>query len=240
MTTIVDLDTGQVLAVVDGRDSSGVGDWLQARPLQWRLGVQVVAIDPSAAFRKALRMWLPRTAVAVDAFHLVKLANDALTQVRQRLTQETKGRRGRSGDPVWANRHLLMCGANTLSARAWDRLQTVFAVDDPTGRLEAAWHVKEQVRSLLHAGSLADAAVKRQALREAVQSAAQPETSRLWRTIERWWEPIEVMLITGATTAKVEANNTTIKNIKRRGRGFRNQSNYRSRILLTSARNSQA
>ena len=63
MTTIVDLDTGQVLGVVDGRDHKGVGDWLLARPLEWRLAVQVVAIDPSAAFRKALRMWLPRTAV---------------------------------------------------------------------------------------------------------------------------------------------------------------------------------
>ncbi len=71
MTTIVDLDTGQVLGVVDGRDSKGVGEWLFARPLAWRLGVQVVAIDPSAAFRKALRMWLPRSAVSVDAFHLV-------------------------------------------------------------------------------------------------------------------------------------------------------------------------
>jgi hypothetical protein len=59
MTTIVDLDTGQVLGIVDGRDHKGVGDWLFARPLQWRLGVQVVAIDPSAAFRNALRMWLP-------------------------------------------------------------------------------------------------------------------------------------------------------------------------------------
>jgi transposase len=37
MTTIVDLDTGQVLGVVDGRDHKGVGDWLFARPLEWRL-----------------------------------------------------------------------------------------------------------------------------------------------------------------------------------------------------------
>ena len=36
MTTIVDLDTGQVLGVVDGRDHIGVGDWLFARPLAWR------------------------------------------------------------------------------------------------------------------------------------------------------------------------------------------------------------
>jgi transposase len=96
MTTIVDLDTGQVLGIVDGRDHKGVGDWLFARPLEGRLGVQVVAIDPSAAFRKALRMWLPRTAVSVDAFHLVKLG--MITGVRQRLTQQTHGRRGRGTD----------------------------------------------------------------------------------------------------------------------------------------------
>lgn len=32
MTTIVDLDTGQVLGVVDGRDHKGVGDWLFVLP----------------------------------------------------------------------------------------------------------------------------------------------------------------------------------------------------------------
>ena len=122
MTTIVDFDTGQVLGIVDGRDSQGVGDWLFTRPLEWRLGVQVVAIDPSAAFGKALRMWLPPTAVSVDTFHLVKLSNDMLTEVRQRLTQQVHGRRGRSADPVWANRRLLLRAWETLSDRARDRL----------------------------------------------------------------------------------------------------------------------
>ncbi|MDQ0620111.1 hypothetical protein QFZ33_004135 [Arthrobacter globiformis] len=79
--------------------------------------MQVAAIDPSAAFRKALRMWLPRTAVSVDAFHLVKLGNDMLTEVRQRLTQQVHGRRGRSIDPVWANRRLLLRAGDTLSDR---------------------------------------------------------------------------------------------------------------------------
>jgi transposase len=50
--------------------------------------VQVVGIDPSAAFRKALRMWLPRTAVSVDLFHMTMLlANDTFTTVRQGLSQ---------------------------------------------------------------------------------------------------------------------------------------------------------
>ncbi|GEB66651.1 ISL3 family transposase [Sinomonas atrocyanea] len=235
MTTIVDLDTGQVLGIVDGRDSEGVGEWLFARPLAWRLGVEVVAIDPSAAFRKALRMWLPRTAVSVDAFHLVSLANQAVTEARQRLSQEVRGRRGRALDPGWANRRLLLRGAETLSDRAVARLRTVFDTDDPTGQLKAAWEAKEQLRALLSSGSLEEAGDHLRILEGLVGATPTPETKRLLRTVTRWWAEIEVLIVTGATTAKVEANNTAIKNIKRTGRGFRNPENYRSRILLRSA-----
>ncbi|MGO4186984.1 transposase [Pseudarthrobacter sp. TAF60_1] len=128
MTTHVDLDTGQVLGIVDERDHKGVGDWLFARPLDRRLGVQVVAIDPSAAFRKALRMWLPRTAVSVDLFHMTMLAKDMLT-----------------------------------------------SADDPTGSLQAAWQVKEQLRTLLNASSLEAAAAAKSALADLVERAAVPE-----------------------------------------------------------------
>jgi len=235
MTTIVDLDTGQVLGVVDGRDHKGVGEWLFARPLDWRLAVQVVAIDPSAAFRKALRMWLPRTAVAVDHFHLISLANQAMTETRQNLSQQVKGRRGRAIDKAWAHRMLLLRGGDTLSWRAALRLEEVFAVDDPTGTLRAVWKVKEQLRVLLRTGSLDDAAAAKTKLEELVKAAARPETNRLYRTVCRWWKEIEVLIITGATTGKVEANNTAIKNIKRTARGYRNAANYKSVILLRSA-----
>lgn len=235
MTTIVDLDTGQVLGVVDGRDHKGVGDWLFARPLEWRLAVQVVAIDPSAAFRKALRMWLPRTAVAVDHFHLISLANQAMTETRQNLSQQVKGRRGRAIDKAWAHRMLLLRGGDTLSCRAALRLEEVFALDDPTGTLQAVWKVKEQLRALLRTGSLEDAAAAQSVLEDLVKAAARPETNRLYRTVCRWWKEIEVLIITGATTGKVESNNTAIKNIKRTARGYRYAANYKSVILLRSA-----
>ncbi|WP_315914420.1 ISL3 family transposase [Arthrobacter sp. lap29] len=235
MTTIVDLDTGQILGVVDGRDHTGVGEWLIKRPLEWRLGVQVVAIDPSAAFRKALRMWLPRTAVSVDHFHLIQLTNQALTEVRQQLSHKVRGRRGRAVDPAWAHRMLLLRAADSLSEAATSRLEKVFATDDPTGKLKAAWDVKEQVRTLLRTGSLEDAELAKEDLERLVKESNQPETTRLWRTICRWWAEIEVLIVTGATTGKVEANNTSIKHIKRTGRGFTNTTNYTTRIMLRSA-----
>ncbi|MHC6220601.1 transposase [Arthrobacter sp. MMS24-S77] len=41
-------------------------------------------------------MGLPRTAVAVDHFHLISLANQAVTARRQNLSQQVEGRRERS------------------------------------------------------------------------------------------------------------------------------------------------
>ena len=235
MTTFVDLDTGQVLGVVDGRDSAGVGAWLAARSPGWRERVQVVAIDPSAAFRKALSEHLPNAAVSVDAFHLVALANDMVTKIRQRLARQRHGRRGMVIDPAWASRRLLLRGADTLSRAGWARLERVLRTDDPTDELGAAWGIKEQVRRLLRTGSLADAHEEKMRLGAYVMAANMPETDKLYDTICAWWPQIEVLIVTGVTNARTEAANTAIKNIKRTGRGFRNENNYRTRILLASA-----
>jgi transposase len=235
MTTLVDTDTGRVLGVVDGRDSAGVGAWLQARSQAWRDAVEVVAIDPSAAFCKALRAHLPAAALSVDAFHLVKLANDMVTAARQRVIREQKGRRGRLEDPAWVNRRLLLRAGNTLSSRALARLRATLQTDDPTDEIGAAWGVKEQLRTLLASGSLAEAQEQKMRLGAFVLAADMPETDRLWVTITAWWDTIEVLIVTGVTNARTEAANTGIKQIKRTGRGYRNAGNYRARILLASA-----
>ncbi len=235
MTTLVDADTGRVLGVVDGRDSAGVGAWLAARSDAWRAAVEVVAIDPSAAFRKALRDHLPHAAVSVDPFHLVKLANDGVTEVRQRVTRAHKGRRGRGVDPAWTNRRLLLRAGDSLSPRALARLKATLRADDPTDEIGAAWGVKEQLRRLLASNSLADAEKQKMRLGAFVLAADMPETDRLWATVDTWWDAVEVLIVTGVTNARTEAANTGIKQIKRTGRGYRNADNYRARILLASA-----
>ncbi|MBA3905923.1 MAG: ISL3 family transposase [Pseudonocardiales bacterium] len=235
MTTIVDADTGRVLGVVDGRDSAGVGGWLGQRSAAWRDAVEVVAIDPSAAFRRAIRQQLPRAALSVDAFHLVKLGNDMVTRVRQRVTREAKGRRGRLVDSAWVNRRLLLRAGDTLSAKARARLRATLAADDPTNEIGAAWGVKERLRQLLQASSLEQAEQRRDILAGAVALAGMPETDRLLATVQAWWSAIEVLIVTGVTNARTEAANTSIKQIKRSGRGYRNAAHYRARILLASA-----
>src|SRR5680860_820373 len=161
MITFVDLANGEVLDVVEGRDSAAVSAWLAAQPRWWRRRVQVVAIDPSAAFRSAVRRWLPKARVSVDHFHLVKLGNDMLTGVRRRVSWDRHDRRGRGTDLAWAHRLLLLRGYDTLSERGRTRLDEVLANDDPTQQIGAAWGVKEQLRVLLKTTNVADAAAAR-------------------------------------------------------------------------------
>ncbi|WP_245703278.1 ISL3 family transposase [Raineyella antarctica] len=236
MSTFVNVASGQVLGIVDGRDSAAVEAWLTSRSKEWRARIQVVAIDPSAAFRKAITTCLPAARIAVDPFHLVQLANLCLTHVRQRLAQQRHARRGRKVDPAWAHRMLLLRGYDTLSPRGRARLEQVFATDDPTGELGAAWGVKEGLRLLLHTTTLQAARQAWTRLEDWVEAADTDETRRLWNTLNVWWSAIEVFITSRVTNARTEAANTAIKHIKRTGRGYRNNEHYQARILLRSAR----
>ncbi len=111
----------------------------------------------SAAFRCAVPHLLPAARVSVDHFHLVKLANDTVTTVRRWVSWDRHDRRGRASDLTWANRLLLMRGYDSLSERGRAKLSTVLATDDPTNEISAAWGVKEQLRRLLAATSVAHA-----------------------------------------------------------------------------------
>jgi transposase len=115
------------------------------------------------------------------------------------------------------------------------RLQRVFLHDDPTDELSAAWAIKEQLRRLLRSTTLEQAHHERMVLRYYAHVAAMDETDRLAATIQAWWPQIETLIITGATNARTEAANTSIKQIKRTARGYRNGQNYQARILLASA-----
>ena len=59
-----------------------------------------------------------------------------------------------------------------------------------------------------------------------------PETTRLAATIQAWWPEITAFLRLRVTNARTEGTNRVIKQIKRTGCGYRNQTNYERRIVL--------
>ena len=264
MTSFVDLDPthpGGLLGLAPGRSGSSVRGWLDLQSEQFRDGIEVVAVDPSAPFAAALRDVLPHTTLVVDHWHLHRLANLMLTQVRQRTTQQVHEHRGRKSNDSWAHRRLLMRGARHLSDKQWRRLRALFATDDPTGEIQAAWAGKELLRQLLDALPAVDGPLVIDPRRDPDPSsratapslrpyevrprlgrfydlaatAGVPELERLASTVETWWPAIEAYLRLRVTNARTEGYNRKIKQIKRVSCGFRNQQSYERRIMLNNA-----
>ncbi len=99
-TGFVDLAGDQgLLGQAEGRTAATVIDWLATRGPDFCDAVAFVAIDPAAGYASAIRTALPNATIVVAHFHLVKLANDALTKVRRRVTWGLRERRGRKRDP---------------------------------------------------------------------------------------------------------------------------------------------
>ena len=205
--------------------------WLGEQSAAFREAIEIVVIDPSAPYASGIRAALPNALIAVDGWHLVALANQMLTEVRQRVTRDQLGRRGTVADPVWLNRRLLLTGAEHLSTKQWKRLTAMLDSRDPTGEIGAAWGVKERLRMLLKEREPSKIRWRLADFYDAALDAAMPETTRLAKTIETWWSAILVALTHYVSNARTEGFNRVIKQTKRIGCGFRNMGNYQRRIL---------
>jgi len=118
--------TGGLLAQAEDRSAAVVTAWLTAQPQGWRRGITHVAIDLSASYAKAVREGLPDVVLVADRFHIIRLANDTVTAVRQRVIREDQGRRGRKTDPAWRVRRRLLTAHERLrpevTAKMWHAL----------------------------------------------------------------------------------------------------------------------
>ena len=227
MTCLVYLSSGNVVIdLVDGRDFAAVRTWVEAQPQVVAPAVEVVAIDPSAAFRSAVRRLLPKARVSVDHFHLVKLANDTVTAVRRRVSWDRHDRRGRQIDLAWVHRLLLLRGYDTLSRRGRGRLDDVLSADNPTFELGAAWGVKEQLRLVLACTSLADARAARRRFDAHRTHHARTDAKEARRRCVGLLRP------TRTSNGPTEAINGPLEHLRGSALGFRNLTSYIAGSLL--------
>lgn len=123
----------------------------------------------------------------LDAFHVVRLGQAAVDDVRRRRQQETLGRRGHREDPLYRGWRLLRRGFLTLNQRQWTRLEMTLSVGDPSGQLTQAWMVPQELQ-LLYARShdLSDARRRLWRILDRCARADVPELLRLARTLDAW------------------------------------------------------
>ena len=231
-TGIVDLERRIVVDVVPGNSATDLGGWLDRQPASWLAGVRVVATDLAESYRAALDGRLAHALRVADPFHVVRIANRCLDQVRRRVQQTTLGHRGRKADPLYRIRKLMVTGTERLDARGLDRMLLGIRLGDPDDEVLGAWLAKESVRDVYLAGCVQDAELLLDKAIEGCRADAVGEVRALGRTLARWRLEILNRHRTGASNGPTEGLNLLVKKVKRAGHGFRSFANYRLRILL--------
>ena len=80
--------------------------------------IRWAVLDMSGPYRKAYDRVLPNAVQVADPFHVIRLANQRLDEVRRRVQNETLGHRGRKDDPLYRIRRLLTAASMRGSATA--------------------------------------------------------------------------------------------------------------------------
>lgn len=236
-TSIVDVGRGQLLDVIAGRSAAGACAWLAARDRSWLDGIRWATLDLSGPWRLTFDTMLPDATQVADPFHLVKLANQRLDEVRRRVQNETLGHRGHKTDPLYRSRRLLTKADERLDDHGRSKLLGLLEAGDPKGEVRMAWHAKEVIRSIYdHTDPAVGLEFVTRLGVDLQDDSSPPEVRQLGRTISRWRHQIAAWHEAHISNGPTEATNNLIKVVKRIAFGFTNFRNYRIRALLYAGR----
>ena len=243
VTVIIDLTpvaekTGpaRLLDVVPGRSAATLATWLGAQPAGFAQGVEVIAMDGFAGYKTAATTVVPDAVTVMDPFHVVALAGAKLDLIRQRTQQQTVGRRGHTGDPLYGIRRIARTRSHLLSGRQHHRLQAVLDADEHIA-VAVAWSIYQKIIAAYadpnrRTGKQAMAALM-ESIRRAVP-AGLDEIAQLGRTLWRRRHDILAFFDHHASNGPTEAINGRLEALRRNALGFRNITHYRIRSLLHS------
>jgi transposase len=171
----------------------------------------------------------------MDPFHVIRLAGDALDECRRRVQQAIHGHRGRKADPLYAARRTLHTGADLLTDKQKQRLQTLFDLDEHV-EVEVTWAVYQR---MIAAYREPDRAKGQELMHKLIESlshgvpAALSELITLGRTLtKRAADVLAYFDRPGTSNGPTEAINGRLEHLRGSALGFRNLTNYIARSLL--------
>ncbi len=217
LTVVVDHDTGRLIWAAPGRDAKTVEKFLDLLGKERCEQIELVSCDMASWITGPVGKRCPNAAICYDPFHLVKLATDALDEIRREVWNEAR-RQGhkQAAKDLKGARFAMWKNPERLTERQQLKLAQI---QQTNKRLYRAYLLAQQLREIYrvpfeHATVLLDAWLK-----WARRCRLEP-FRKLAKTITQQRQGIEAAIRHGLSNARVEQINTQIRLITRRGFGF--------------------
>lgn len=126
-TLVIDLDTGRIVWVARGRGADALRPFWRALRLA-KAKIEAVTMDMSAAYWAAVAEHLPDAAVVFDRFHIVKLVNEKLDDLRRAMVREAAGLMKKT---VKGLRYLLLMRRDHVAEERLPQLEEALRHNEP-------------------------------------------------------------------------------------------------------------
>lgn len=226
LTVVLDLQTGAVVFVGDGKGAEALEPfWKRLR--RSRAKVEAVAIDMSAAYILAVSNNLKEAKIVFDHFHVIKLFNEKLSDLRRDLHREATDQLHK--DVLKGTRWLLLKNPENLDddRNERERLQDALRLNQP---LATAYYMKADLQRLWAQPSKAKAKALLKDWIARARGSGIRMLIRFAQTLERYASGILAYYDFPISTARLEGTNNKIKTMKRQAYGFRDLRFFKLKI----------
>ena len=226
VSIMTDLQKGRVLEVVEGRDEQNACDLWEKLPAEQLEKVEAVAMDMSATYAAAAKKKVPQARIVNDRFHVSKLLNEAVSEVRRK---EHKELHAQGDDTLSGTRFHWLFNPKNLTEKRFEEMLFLTGLNLKTSR---AWMHKEDFEEFWNQETPEAGHAFLEWWNMAATDSNLPPIQRVARTLKAHAEHLLNYFHFRITNAVSEGLNSKIQDIKSAARGFRSFVNYRTRILF--------
>jgi transposase len=227
LTVVMDLQSGAVVFVGDGKGADALKPfWKRLRPSKAQ--IEAVAMDMSVAYRGAVSTHLPKAKIVFDHFHVIKLFNEKLSDLRRALYREATDVMHK--EVLKGTRWLLLKNPENLDVEKDEkrRLKEALALNQP---LATAYYMKEDLRRFWDqpgkrfATTFLDGWIRR------AEAPGIKMLQQMAKTLAAHRSGLLAYYDVMISSGPLEGTNHKIKTMKRQAYGFRDLEFFKLKIL---------
>jgi len=223
-TIVIDLEDGRILWAKPGRGKAALrGFWRRLRVAQTH--IQAVATDMSAAYWSAVLEHLPDAVLVFDKFHVIKLMNERLDDLRREMVREAEGSLKLQ---IKGTRFLLLRNPENLTADQIPRLDEALRLNEP---LLLGWYLKEELRELWSQTSRKRMAAFLNDWCDKAGHSGIGQMLKMAKTLRTHASGILAYADHPITSGRLEGINNKIKTLTKRSYGFHDENFFILKLL---------
>ncbi len=216
----------RVLYVGDGRDEAALNGFWEWMGPEACARIKAVSMDMSQSYQNSTRRYCPNAELIFDPFHMMKMLNKAVDEVRR---QEAVMGTGAERAALKQTRQMWLWGEENLPEHHAARFE---ALKDSTLKTARAWRLKELWRTFKRCLDVDDAHAFFHKWYVLVMQSKLEAVKKVARTFKDHLAGIVSLFKHGFCNALAEGVNSRIQLLMQKSCGYRNRERLKTDILF--------